>query len=191
MTDDQETAGAERGFRRTVLLLGAVLLFALVAQLPPGQGGSAPGSRARELAGMIWPQGWNLFDDGQYAPETVAYLAGPGGWTEAMLTPHGRPGSGWGMNKSDRTQIKEIEALTALLRPDSWLRCEAAELDDCHWPDTGAPGAPAPRPLDNPAARPTLCGEVALTRERLARWGSGQAGQWWIEAAVLLRVSCS
>ncbi|WP_405015697.1 hypothetical protein OHV05_00295 [Kitasatospora sp. NBC_00070] len=185
MTEHQDITEAHRGFRWTAWPLGALLLLALVVQLPPGQGGSAVDSRARDVAQLLWPQGWNLFDDGQYGPELVGYRAGPDGWRSAMVTPHGRPGTLWGADRSARTQIREIAALADLVPPDAWIDCAAATLADCHWP---AP--PEPRPMTSPSALPTLCGEVALTRETLGRWGTEPAGQWRIEAAVLLRVTC-
>ncbi|MEU9131946.1 hypothetical protein AB0D08_28230 [Kitasatospora sp. NPDC048540] len=180
---------AERAFRQTAALLTAVLLLALLAQLPPGSGGAAPGSRPHDAAWLLWPQGWNLFDNGQYAPELAAYRAGPAGWTAALTTPQAPLTTRWGPDRSPRTQAREIEALADLLPATAWQPCHAATLADCTPPPATAtpPTAPAVR---NPAAHPTLCGPIALTRETLARWGTPDAGHWRIDDAAILRVEC-
>ncbi|WP_371493707.1 hypothetical protein OG871_01580 [Kitasatospora sp. NBC_00374] len=182
--DKLPKATAERAFRQVIALLGAALLLALLAQLPPGGGGAAPGSRPHDAAWLLWPQGWNLFDNGQYAPELAAYRPGPAGWTSALIIPQAGLGTRWGADRSPRTQAREIEALADLLPPGAWQPCRAAALDDC----TRTP--PTALAVRSPAARPTLCGSIALTRETLARWGTSDAGHWRIDDAVLLRVEC-
>ncbi|MEV4613011.1 hypothetical protein AB0K43_10445 [Kitasatospora sp. NPDC049258] len=172
-----------RGFQRTLLVLGAVLVLGLLAQLPADWGAPAAGSRVRDAARLVWPQGWNLFDDGAGAPELAAYRRGPSGWTSALLTPHAQARNSWGLDRGPRAQIGEVAALADLVPPDAWRPCGAPTPDGCRW-------VPPVLEVASPAARPTLCGELALTVESLDRWGSRPGGGRRIDRAVQLRVGC-
>ncbi|MER8184443.1 hypothetical protein [Kitasatospora sp. NPDC094015] len=180
---ERERAEEARGFRRTLLLLGAVLVLALLAQLPADWGAPAAGSRVRDAAALVWPQGWNLFDGGAAAPELAAYRRSPSGWTSALLTPHAQARNSWGLDRGPRAQIGEIAALADLVPAQDWLACGAATPDGCPW------GPTVPQ-VASPVPRPTLCGEIALTVESPQPWGGRPGGGRRIDRAARLLVGC-
>lgn len=190
---EQARAEARRGFVCAISALGVLFVITLIIQAPRGFGAPIGGNPTYVAAWAAWPQGWSLFADGEYAPELVAYSHGPHGWRSGQLGPQVQGHNLWGLRRAQRLQAHEIESINDLIPPASWRPCGGRVIEDCV--ATGASGAAVAAvgptlTIDSPALDPTLCGDVALTRQTLERWGARTADRWRIDQSVVVEVRC-
>jgi antimicrobial peptide system SdpA family protein len=160
------TSSALRRLGTLVLTLG-VGMFLLVSYALHGAATYNPLRLPLEqqVQTQRWlPQGWSFFTRDPTEERLLVYHRDADGrWSSPLLTPHGRPDNAFGMNRASRAQGVEVGQLYERVHKSAFTPCTggiAACLEAL---------APAKR-LENAMPRKTLCGSIALVKQRPLPW---------------------
>ncbi len=179
----QETRRRDVGLGSAAMLIGLswtlLLVYVLHAAMPFNPIG-LPGEASLGVRSLL-PQGWRFFTKDPQELRLLYYLLTASGWESAMLAPHAAPRNSFGLDRRSRAQGVEAASLANLARPSDWSSCHQS-FHEC---------VAALRPVlevRNLAPNPTLCGEIAFSRQSPLPWACSKRAAHSVMPSQLVRL---
>jgi antimicrobial peptide system SdpA family protein len=116
----------------------------------------------RDVVRSFFPEGWAFFTRDPREPATRAYVR-KDGWRPAAAGANGEPRHLFGLRRTPRARIGELNDIMQHLPQGAWRDC-AGGWQSC------LESTPPSVTLVSHAAEPNLCGRVGLIRHRPVPW---------------------
>jgi len=164
-----------------ILGWGMVFIYAVHAALPLNAV-SLP--LEESITPQMWiPEGWKFFTRSPREDVINGFIRGPdGNWVSALRGVNGSPSNLFGIKRTTRAQGIEIGLLITAVSQSAWQQCKE-ELETC------AEKAPLDTTLRNVTPNPTLCGEVALTKQPPVPWAWSRSGKKITMPSKVVRIN--
>jgi antimicrobial peptide system SdpA family protein len=141
-----------------------------------------PGAQSMPV-GEVFPEAWRFFTRDPQEPRTRYFAPREGAWRDVSLGPHARASNFFGLSRLSHRQNIEgalilhvSKVVEASLCEDTVEACIGkAPISEAH----------------NPSPHPTLCGDIAIVRQRIPPWAWARRGDVRMPYSITrLKISC-